>query len=143
MRKHFLFLCSLAFISACGSVDVTDLDANDFSGTGPCEDISTSFSTNIVPIFSAQGCSNGSCHSNASQAGSLNLDVSQGEGASGIHASILDGRIDEDDSANSAILRKPLGLDGHGGGEIFSSVSDQDYLSIFCWIEAGAEDDSV
>jgi hypothetical protein len=141
-RTSILYFLLSTFLG-CGSVNVADLEPGDFENLGlaACDGVESSFSINVVPIFSAQGCTNGDCHSDMFRAGSLNLDVAQVDGVSGVRSSILDGRVDEGVSADSKILTKPLGLNSHGGGEIFSGTTDDDYLTIFCWIASGAADD--
>lgn len=143
-RNGLFIFVSLVFVASCGSVNVADLNESDFDGavTDTCDGVTTSFTTDVVPIFTAS-CTNGTCHTDAAQAGSLNLDVNQAAGTTGIFTEISDGRIDAADTANSLILTRPLGLNSHGGGEIFSSVTDANYITIFCWIEAGAVDDSA
>ncbi len=124
-------------------MEIADLDADDYTtlSIGSCAEVPASFSENVIPIFSEQGCTNGSCHGNGFESGTLNLDASLSGGISAVHEEILEGRIDEENPSSSLILIKPLGLENHGGEERFSGLEDPNYITIFCWIEAGFPND--
>lgn len=121
----------------CGSVNVANLDPSDFSGANQtaakCEGVSNSFVNDVVPIFTEKTCADASCHG-AGSAGGMTL--------TGTNDEIFDAvtsRVSTSDPASSLILRKGTGGLSHGGGQPITSVDDPAYVTIFCWISAGAE----
>jgi hypothetical protein len=91
-----------------------------------CDGVTHSFATDVTPIFAQ--CSTAGCH-----------DVTVPVLTTDAFQNIQDAQaVDIDSPAASALLRRPLGLDGHG--EIFPSRDEADYKTIFCWIK---EDDAV
>lgn len=146
------------FLFACTQVDVSGLDPDLFTNSGNgggstdalCDDVDSTFSTKVLPIFASQ-CNNSGCHGDGSNSGGLNLDDGdneRGDGVSGVIGNIkAEGAINAFSSAQSALLLKPLstaegGQGGsHTGGEIFANTTDPDYETIFCWIEDGAKND--
>lgn len=88
-----------------------------------CTGVDHSFSTDVTPIFSQ--CNTAGCHNTT-------VPVLDADAFDNITAA---NDIDKDIPANSKLLRKPLGLDDHMGGAVFSDVNDTDYKTIFCWIK--------
>lgn len=93
-----------------------------------CAGISHSFSANVVPIFTQ--CDGLACHDAVPPILSASPFLSIQETDS----------VDLADPVQSPLLRKPLGLDQHGGGTIFAQNTNNDYRTIFCWIK---EDDAA
>jgi len=131
----------------CGSVNVDNLDPDSFDSTGntntseSCSGVLASFSTNVVAIFSSEGCVSSGCHGNGSQSGQLSLDANSG-GVSQVFTNVTsNNRVDTSSPSASKLLRKPLGLDNHGGQKQFNSVEDVNYTTMFCWIQGGAKND--
>ena len=133
----------------CGAVDLANLDPDLFSqsatGGVSCEGVNPSFQTDVIPIFSQQfgsaSCASSSCHGATPPQGNLNLSVAnEAEGVDGVYDNLNENsRISRSDPRNSKIVQKPLGLLDHGGGTIIPSVSDDAYVTLLCWVEAGAE----
>lgn len=96
-----------------------------------------SFANDVYPIFSAKGCSAGSppCHRSGQPAGGMRLDQDPNQ----IHPGVVQ-RVNTANPAASLLLTKPLfeATPDHGGGNIFLTTSDPDYLTILGWIEQGA-----
>ncbi|HLG19314.1 MAG TPA: hypothetical protein VI895_05800 [Bdellovibrionota bacterium] len=141
-RAAFVFL--LVSICSCGSVDVANLDPKEFSTTGgtttgtDCTTVAASFATDVVPIFSGRGCNASGCHTGAAPAGNLDLTASLGAPALFTNAT-SNSRVSTSSPSDSKLLRKPLGLDSHGGGKVYDSITDADYVTAYCWISAGAQ----
>lgn len=91
-----------------------------------CTGVSHGFATNVTPIFTQ--CTTAGCHDTVKPVLSTtpfdNIDAAND--------------VDATDPINSKLLRKPLGLDSHTGGAIFTDVNDTDYKTIFCWISVDA-----
>lgn len=95
-----------------------------------CTGVPASFATNVTPIFTQ--CTTVGCHDTVTPVLSTNPYQN-------IQTA---GDTNTTSPATSKTLRKPLGLDSHGGGTIFTAgVSDPNYKTIFCWIKNGANDD--
>lgn len=122
----------------CNGVTVSNLDPDEFTGEESCATRAASFSVDVVPIYSSENCANSGCHGGGASSGGLNLE---GDTATIYAASTGSGRISTASPAESKLLRKPLGLDSHGGGKVFSGTTDSNYQTIFCWISAGAQND--
>lgn len=160
VKPHLTKIIGLSlFLFACTQVDVSGLDPDLFTNAGGggggntdelCADVDATFSTKVLPIFDAK-CNNSGCHGSNSEGGQLNLDSDdnrRGDGASGVIGNIKQrGALNAFSAAQSAILLKPLataegGQSGtHTGGEIFNNTVNEDYKTIFCWIDAGAKND--
>ena len=95
-----------------------------------CTGIEHSFATNVTPIFTQ--CNGSGCH--ATTAPVLDADAFANITAADA--------VDIEDPASSSLLRKPLGLDTHSGGAIFTDANDDDYKTIFCWIKEDAAADN-
>jgi len=92
----------------------------------------------IESIFSSNGCSINGCHAGAIPAGGLNLDVNA-ERISAVYTNVTaKNEVNISSPAQSKLLRKSLGLDSHGGGPRMSK-QDAEYLTMLCWIMAGAQ----
>lgn len=94
-------------------------------GCGPVQPIGR-FGCEVRPVF---GLCTG-CHS------SSNTLIFPGDYDGDYDAAIL--RVNTQNPDASSLLRKPLGLDAHGGGVIFQSTSSPGYEKIRSWIAAGA-----
>jgi len=159
LRPHATKLIGATlFLIACTQVDVSGLDPDVFTNAGNgggntnaiCDDVDSTFSTKVLPIFEAK-CNNSGCHGANSEGGGLNLDTSdnrRGDGESGVIGNIkFEGAINAFTAAQSALLLKPLstaegGQSGtHTGGEIFANTADPDYKTVLCWVEDGAKND--
>lgn len=122
---------------ACGTVSVSGIQ-----NSVDCTGISDAFTADVVPIFDSRTCTTSGCHIGSSPAGGLDLDAA-GD-VNEIYQNILDSgavdpATDPDDPLNASLGAKPLkGLTSHEGGDIFTSLSDNDYEKIYCWIESGA-----
>jgi hypothetical protein len=93
-----------------------------------CDGITHDFTTNIIPIFSQ--CTTAGCHDTTVPVLSTNP-----------YQNIQDaGAVNTGSPSDSSLLRKPLGLDNHSGGQIFDDTGDADYKKIFCWIKV---DDAI
>lgn len=94
-----------------------------------------SFSADIVPIFTARGCTGSGCHRPPTNGGGLRLNQS----AAQIYPAVLQ-RCNTTDPANSLLLTKPLfeAAPNHTGGNIFLTNTDPDYLRMLRWITDGA-----
>lgn len=95
-----------------------------------CTGVPASFATNVTPIFTQ--CTTVGCHDTVTPVLSTNP-----------YQNIQDaGAVNTTHPSTSSLLRKPLGLDSHGGSTIFTAgVTDPNYKTIFCWIKNGAKDD--
>lgn len=139
---------------SCSQVDVSGLNPDLFTNAGTggdtstsalCEGVSSNFSTDVLPIFTAS-CGGSGCHMEGETGGGLNLDPDDeknGDGPSGVIGEVKSkGEIDAFSPAQSKLLLKPLSISEggstHTGGDLFASTNDADYKTIFCWIDAGA-----
>lgn len=94
-----------------------------------CDGVTHGFAADVTPIFSQ--CTTAGCHDTSIPI--LSTDP---------FANIEDaGAVDTENPSSSSLLRKPLGLDTHGGGAIFPTKND-DYKTIFCWIKVDAATDN-
>ncbi len=147
--KKALSVLILGTLTGCLGVNVTDLDPSKFGGSATlavCTGVDFTYSTQIVPIFENRTCTNTGCHGGGTTSGNLNLDLDDQtapDDATGIHETLLDGRVDTSNPDQSTILQKPLGIPSHTGGKIFTDENDTDYVKLLCWIGAGAENDLV
>lgn len=87
-----------------------------------------SFSTDIVPIFNAQECTN--CHNGTNPSTSLNLLPD-----AAYNSIISNNYVDTTDAANSVIYYYPLPTGTH-----FKRYTSQQAQYVFTWIEQGARD---
>lgn len=94
-----------------------------------------SFENDIVPIFSARGCTGSGCHRPPTTGGGLRLNQS----AAQIYDGVLQ-RCNTADPPNSLLLLKPLfeAAPNHTGGNIFLTSADPDYQKMLRWITDGA-----
>jgi hypothetical protein len=142
MRFNFLLFCILGVaLGSCGSVDLGNQDplAYDPTSISPntCSGVSAGFAANVSPIFLNRGCSG--CHTATNPAGNLNLDVG-GSSLGAVYTEVSDPKeVNTTIPRNSLLLRKSINVASHGGGRVFSSILDTDYITIFCWIAAGAQ----
>lgn len=87
-----------------------------------CDGVTHGFAADVTPIFSQ--CTTAGCHDTV-------LPVL----ATDPFVNIQDaGVVNTSNPSSSSLLRKPLGLDTHGGGAIFPTKND-DYKTIYCWIK--------
>ncbi|MCB1197229.1 MAG: hypothetical protein KDK51_02580 [Deltaproteobacteria bacterium] len=152
----FAIICSSLLLSACAQVDLFGLDPDNFSnnnGGGPgtslvCEDTNADFSTDIIPIFAAS-CTSG-CHSGATPAGDLDLDITDNIGPVtesaliGYLKELNTGIVNTGTPVSSGLLTRPLAESAGGAShsaDVFADTSDPDYLAIRCWIEDNAQND--
>ncbi len=144
-------LLLLTALTACGEASYTERGPS----VSPTPSGPVSFETDVVPVLRAsspRGClGNGNCHvltaTHTLAAGALAMDSSGGMSATTLYANLVAGGgaqqsglsldIDTANVNQSLLLRKSLGLDGHGGSQIFSESSD-DYAILLSWITAGA-----
>ena len=95
-----------------------------------------SFSAQVFPIFTSRGCT--TCHRTGNPPGGMRLD----RPAATVYTTIttLSGVVNLGDPAASLLLKKPLfeAAPDHGGGNIFLTTSDPDYVTILNWITQGA-----
>lgn len=107
---------------------------------------SPSFQRHITALFGKLGCNGGTCHGAVQGKGGFRLTMfSADPDADWQQVVRVDNgrRIDTFSAADSLLLRKALGLAGHGGGRRLRS-RDADYETLRRWIEAGApRDDRV
>ena len=98
------------------------------------------FDTQVMPVFSRQGCNAGSCHGAAIGRGGFKLSL-LGSGARHDHQSIvgqLEGRrVNLADPDKSLLLRKPSEQIGHEGGLVLPEDSPAFEL-VRRWISQGA-----
>lgn len=94
-----------------------------------------SFAADIVPIFTARGCTGSGCHRPPTNGGGLRLNQS----AAQIYPAVA-ARCNTADPPNSLLLLKPLfeAAPNHTGGNIFLTNADPDYQKILRWITDGA-----
>ena len=94
-----------------------------------------SFENDIVPIFSARGCTGSGCHRPPTTGGGLRLNQS----ATQIYDGVFQ-RCNTADPPNSLLLIKPLfeAAPNHTGGNIFLTTADPDYQKMLRWISDGA-----
>ena len=92
----------------------------------------------ILLIFAAKSGTSTGCHDGGATSGGLSLKWAT---ATVYAAATASNRVDTASPADSKLLRKSLGLDSHGGGKLISSTAASEYETIFCWIQAGAEND--
>lgn len=135
-----LQLAIIGLCVSCGTVSVNGLENSvDCTAVTP----TPTFAATVVPLFSSRGCSASSCHAGASAAGNLDLSGSAATIYSDITSSgVIDLTTDPADPLNAVLIAKPLkGLLPHEGGDIFESLDDSGYQQIYCWIDAGANND--
>lgn len=130
MFKTILYTACLSLVFlGCGTENPfdrgPDYDDGSLIAPGLVEDMS--FSANVMPVLSK--CTG--CH--AGGTGGWTYDG--GTEAYTQAFSVVDTAAPE----NSLLLIKGSGGDGHGGGSLFSSASD-DYQKILAWISDGAPD---
>jgi len=94
-----------------------------------------SFATDIVPIFTARGCTGSGCHRPPTNGGGLRLNQS----ADQIYPAVV-ARCNTADPPNSLLLIKPLfeASPNHTGGNVFLTNADPDYQKMLRWITDGA-----
>jgi hypothetical protein len=109
---------------------------------GPILPVNVSFSTDVVPIFSARGCAN--CHTTGNAPGDLQLSGGENtiyqELVQEISPKFNVVRVNLGMPAQSLILTMPsldVEPDSHPNAT-FISQNDPDYLKIRVWIEEGA-----
>lgn len=125
-------LVALLF-SACGTIAVTG-----FQNVVDCTDVKADFAADVFPIFASAECSASGCHAGASPAGDLGLD---GTAATVFQNITTTTAVDTDDPKSSTLITKPLkGTVDHDGGDQFETLSDSGYVTIFCWVSDGAQD---
>lgn len=95
-----------------------------------------SFASQVDPIFTNRGCK--TCHRKGNAAGGLRLDQAPAKDYTALNN--LAGVLNAGDPAASLLLKKPLfeAASDHGGGNIFLTTSDPDYVTILNWITQGA-----
>lgn len=163
MKKRGLLLTpliALAFAYSCAQVDLFGLDPDNFVQGGSsgnnnllCKDVDSDFSTDILPMLQ-QKCGTSGCHASGEYTGGITFYANNDFGPSSASAIIGEWKkldkgkgimVNTGTPVASKILQVPLaessgGL-SHGGGDVFGSTSDPDYLKLRCWIENGAKND--
>jgi hypothetical protein len=121
--------------SGCPTVDLGDTPP-DIGACNPSKGIDF-FISDIEPKFfklpdTANGCArSGSCHD---QAHGLTLDRDPGTDA--INYKITQTYLNCGQPAASLLLTKPLaGIEGHGGGDLFTSMSDPGVTTFLDWFK--------
>ncbi len=98
-----------------------------------------SFLNDIVPMFTRQGCNQGSCHGKGAGQNGFRLSL-RGYAPDMDHRSItreFNGRrLEMADPEASLMLRKPIGSAPHEGGRVFGADS-REYRVLLDWIKAG------
>jgi hypothetical protein len=92
-----------------------------------CTGVDHGFSADVIPALSS--CTGSGCHDGTASPNFLDQPYNA---ASGV--------VNVDNPAQSLLLQNALGQNDHGGGTVFASASDEDYRTIFCWIQ---EDDAA
>jgi K319L-like, PKD domain len=145
------------FAPATATTLVFDLVVNDGTDDSAVDTVivpvqaftpTVSFATDVYPLFSSLGCSASGCHSGAIPAGGQDLSGSAAAVYSVIMMDVVDAtlsgpRANACDPNNSPIPAKPLAFAvsgvGHGGGDIFASTADPNYMTIITWLQEGAQ----
>ncbi|MCA9259706.1 MAG: hypothetical protein KDA61_10925, partial [Planctomycetales bacterium] len=94
------------------------------------------FERQIAPLFGRLGCNTAACHG-AFGGGKGGLQLSLFGYSAKMDYQAVNDRIDRSDPEASLLLRKPGGLEVHGGGVRFATDSAE-YGDIKRWIEDGA-----
>lgn len=94
------------------------------------------YAMQVYPIFTSRGCK--TCHRTGNPPGGLRLDQDANKTYDDLKA--VSGVINTGNPAASLLLTKPLfeAQPDHGGGNIFLTTSDPDYVTILNWITQGA-----
>ena len=99
-----------------------------------------SFLNDVMPIFTRQGCNQGSCHGKGSGQNGFRLSL-RGYAPEADHRWITrefaTRRIDPSVPEDSLLLRKPTGSAPHEGGRMFDPAS-REYKVLLDWIRSGA-----
>lgn len=99
-----------------------------------------SFTTDVVPIFTRQGCNQGACHGKGAGQNGFRLSL-RGYAPDMDFRSItreFNGRrIETSNPEASLLLRKAIGSAPHEGGRVFGADS-REYRVLLDWIKAGA-----
>lgn len=137
-RFNFILLPVLLLtVTACGTVSVSGIQ-----NSVDCTGLTPTFTADVVPVFSARGCTASGCHLGSAPAGDLDLQASGNATTiynNIIAAAALDPATDPSDPLNAVLTAEPLkGLLPHDGGDIFADLTDVDYVTMSCWIESGA-----
>ena len=108
--------------------------------TAPAES-EISFQRHVSALFGKLGCNGGTCHGAVQGKGGFRLTMFSAD-PDADWGRVVRGdagrRIDSFIAADSLLLRKALGLEGHGGGRRLVR-GDADYETLRRWIEAGAK----
>lgn len=90
-----------------------------------CTNVTHSFATDVEPVFAS--CNTSGCHDDSN---SLDLTVGNAFSSIGTNES-----VDTDRPIDSDLLQYALGNNEHPPGEVFASVNDDDFRTVFCWIK--------
>jgi len=100
-----------------------------------------SFRNDVIPLLTRAGCNSGACHGALAGKGGMKLSL-RGYDPEADHFVLtqqaLSRRVDQQDPANSLMLRKPTRKVAHGGGRRFEEDSPE-YEVLLNWIKAGAK----
>ena len=95
-----------------------------------------SFRHEVMPVLIKAGCNLGACHGALVGRGDLALSL-RGENPVKDHATLIKSFLDEENPANSLLIRKPTLEMPHEGGKRFERNSEE-YEILAKWIAAGA-----
>ncbi len=103
---------------------------------GPAKLPAVSFRNEVMPVLIKAGCNLGACHGALVGRGDLALSL-RGENPVKDHATLIKSFLDEENPANSLLIRKPTLEMPHEGGKRFERNSEE-YGILTKWIAAGA-----
>jgi hypothetical protein len=138
-----LLLGLIALLTGCG-VQVPSSPVGN-GDTLSCPDFENNVYTVLTTPIGGKTCSDVGCHfiNYATGAGGTTGGGFKVDPTTPVNAGSTDmvknyiaakGFSDLNSPANSRLLLKPLGAVGHGGGVIFTSTSDINYLIVLAWI---------
>jgi hypothetical protein len=98
-----------------------------------------SFQRHVVALFGKLGCNGGTCHGAVQGKGGFRLTMFSADPDADWHQLVrgdFGRRVDPLAASDSLLLRKALGMEGHGGGRRLVR-GDADYETLRKWIAAG------